>query len=187
MEKTGLELIAEERQRQIEVEGWTPEHDAEHNQGELANAAALYAMTDEQREYMNYSWGNDMYLTMWAFELSALKFTPEDRIRQLQKAGALIAAEMDRLILEINNMTEEVVNKVAELYKLKAKLYNELSNFKNNEFTFEIGHSRKGMFSIYGATRYTTITSEFLQEIKSKTEEHIKQQISEIDKQLEEL
>ncbi len=102
MEKTGLELIAEERQRQIQVEGWTPEHDAEHNQGELANAAALYAMTDEQREYMNYSWGNDMYLTMWAFELKWLKFTPEDRIRQLQKAGALIAAEMDRLILEEN-------------------------------------------------------------------------------------
>lgn len=25
--KTGIELIAEERQRQIEVEGWTPEYD----------------------------------------------------------------------------------------------------------------------------------------------------------------
>ena len=27
---TGVELIAAERQRQIEVEGWTPEHDDAH-------------------------------------------------------------------------------------------------------------------------------------------------------------
>lgn len=31
--KTGIELIAEERQRQIDVEGWTPEHDAQHADG----------------------------------------------------------------------------------------------------------------------------------------------------------
>ena len=34
--KTGIELITEERQRQIEVEGWTPEHDAKHAFGEAA-------------------------------------------------------------------------------------------------------------------------------------------------------
>ena len=28
--KIGLEIIAAERQRQIEQEGYTPEHDAEH-------------------------------------------------------------------------------------------------------------------------------------------------------------
>ena len=41
---TGTELIAEERQRQIEVEGWTPEHDDEHDSGELSCAGELYAM-----------------------------------------------------------------------------------------------------------------------------------------------
>jgi hypothetical protein len=41
---TGAELIAAERQRQIEVEGWTPEHDAAHDGGELAIAAACYAV-----------------------------------------------------------------------------------------------------------------------------------------------
>lgn len=29
--KTGIELIAEERQRQIEIEGWTAEHDKEEH------------------------------------------------------------------------------------------------------------------------------------------------------------
>ena len=30
---TGAELIAAERRRQIEDEGWTPEHDVEHADG----------------------------------------------------------------------------------------------------------------------------------------------------------
>ena len=42
-DKTGIELIADERKRQIEVEGWTAEHDAEHYESELAYAAAVYA------------------------------------------------------------------------------------------------------------------------------------------------
>lgn len=31
-----------ERERQINVEGWTPEHDAQHDEGELAVAGACY-------------------------------------------------------------------------------------------------------------------------------------------------
>ena len=34
--KTGIELIAEERQRQIEVEGWTADHDKWHTDESLA-------------------------------------------------------------------------------------------------------------------------------------------------------
>lgn len=41
--KTGIELITAERQRQIDVEGWTPEHDAEHAKGELVEASTQYA------------------------------------------------------------------------------------------------------------------------------------------------
>lgn len=40
--KSGIELIADERQRQIEVEKWTPEHDSEHKTFELSGAAACY-------------------------------------------------------------------------------------------------------------------------------------------------
>lgn len=95
--KTGIELIAEERQRQIEKEGWTAEHDAEHKEGELANAAAYYAMTEDTIDFIDNEWGNDMHLHIWPFELKWLKRTPENRVRELQKAGALIAAEIDRL------------------------------------------------------------------------------------------
>lgn len=86
--KTGIELIAEERQRQIEKEGWTSEHDAKHKNGELAHAAATYAMTDLYGDYVPNT---------WPFEKSWYKPTPNNRIRELQKAGALIAAEIDRL------------------------------------------------------------------------------------------
>lgn len=71
--KTGIELIAEERERQITKEGWTPEHDAEHKNGELANAAAVYALSEETRDFINDKWGNDNLLYLWPFELKWLK------------------------------------------------------------------------------------------------------------------
>lgn len=94
--KTGIEIIADERLRQVEKEGWTFEHDDQHDEGELACAAACYAMTVEARAYMD-EWGNDMWLTLWPFDLQWWKPTPDDRIKELAKAGALIAAEIDRL------------------------------------------------------------------------------------------
>lgn len=39
---TGIELIAKERQRQIEQEGWTAEHDSQHTAGELLQCACYY-------------------------------------------------------------------------------------------------------------------------------------------------
>ena len=44
----GVDVIARERQRQIEREGWTPEHDDEHTRGELVGAAMCYASYGEQ-------------------------------------------------------------------------------------------------------------------------------------------
>jgi hypothetical protein len=82
---TGIELIAAERRRQIEAEGWTPEHDDAHRNNELARAAAAYALPDDYRDCDHWPW-NDSW-----------KPTPDDRIRELVKAGALIVAEIDRL------------------------------------------------------------------------------------------
>lgn len=87
MKSRGVELIAAERQRQIDVEGWTPEHDAQHTDGELALAAAVYAVPD-------HLCGIQMLLWPWAPEW----YKPKDRIRDLVRAGALIAAEIDRLL-----------------------------------------------------------------------------------------
>lgn len=96
---TGIELIAAERKRQIEVEGWTAEHDAQHTDGGLAEAAACYAMPRRKSiEIVPYDWP-------WAVEW--WKPTPDDRIRELTKAGALIAAELDRLLAEECKAGEE--------------------------------------------------------------------------------
>jgi hypothetical protein len=95
--KTGIEIITEERQRHFNVEGWTPEHDDTHVDGELADAAVCYAMTEESKNTIN-NWGDDDILYFWPFELEWYKPTPDDRIKELAKAGALVAAEIDRLI-----------------------------------------------------------------------------------------
>lgn len=91
--KTGVELIAAERQRQIEAEGWTPEHDDEYLHGELIRAAVCYALEPGTpiREHTPPMWWP------WTWSESWWKPTPGDRIRELTKAGALIAAEIDRL------------------------------------------------------------------------------------------
>lgn len=90
--KTGIELIAEERIRQVEVEGWTAEHDKKHVLDEMARLAALYAIPDRLR-YLHMT--DALYPRTW--DGKWYKPTPENRVRELQKAGALIAAEIDRL------------------------------------------------------------------------------------------
>jgi len=86
--KTGSELIAEERVRQINEEGWTKEHDAEQVNGELAMAAACYATPNCLKDVIPF---------VWPWNIKWWKPTPDDRIRELTKAGALISAEIDRL------------------------------------------------------------------------------------------
>ena len=124
--KTGVELIAEERKRQIELEGWAPEYDQSHTEGELANAGALYALTEDMRNFIDIKWGNDQWLNLWSFDMKWLKFTPEDRIKQLCKAGALIAAEIDRLI------TVEIQNSPSPLDVIKS-INEKLSLFLSDE------------------------------------------------------
>jgi hypothetical protein len=93
---TGVELIAAERHRQIEVEGWTPAHDDEHGRGQLSCAGACYArLASNQETYQTRAIPDPRPLT-WPW--SAKWWKPSaDPIRNLVKAGALIAAEIDRL------------------------------------------------------------------------------------------
>ena len=92
--KTGIELIAEERQRQIDVKGWTAEHDDKHGGGQLALAGACYAGAEITR---NINKNNDAFPGLWPWDEKWWKPTPDDRIKELAKAGALIAAEIDRI------------------------------------------------------------------------------------------
>jgi hypothetical protein len=94
----GVELIAEERQRQIDVEGWTPEHDDGHLFDVLALAASCYAMPAGCRVIQGgASHMNSVLSLLWPFEKSAWKPRPGNRVKELVIAGALIAAEIDRL------------------------------------------------------------------------------------------
>ena len=82
-----LDVLAE-RRRQIEAEGWTPEHDDEHSVGELAKAAACYAL-------VSAGFNPDATITVWPWH--RLWWKPSDKRRNLVKAGALILAEIERL------------------------------------------------------------------------------------------
>jgi hypothetical protein len=92
----GIELIAAERKRQIEVEGWTPEHDDQWKRGELALAAYAYVLPEDERPGVTDSQGK-FTPSGWPWAQSWWKPTPDDRIRELVKAGALIVAEIERL------------------------------------------------------------------------------------------
>lgn len=93
-EPSGVGLIVAERKRQINEEGYSLRHDQEHDEDELALAAAVYALPDRVRGIQ--VWQRDLWQLLWPKHwVPRLKKT--DRIRELTKAGALIAAEIDRL------------------------------------------------------------------------------------------
>lgn len=98
--KAAQDVLAE-RQRQINAEGWTPQHDAEHWRGEMALAAACYA--SNAAAWAKY--GGELPAGRYV-ELSAPGFRwpwapewwkPKDQRRDLIRAAALLLAEIERL------------------------------------------------------------------------------------------
>lgn len=83
-----IEEIAAERKRQREVEGWTEQHDDEHDWGQLALAASCYAAHAAGR-YRGVRPG------AWPWEPQWWK--PKDPRRDLIRAAALIVAEIERI------------------------------------------------------------------------------------------
>lgn len=82
--------VLAERRRQIEKEGWTPEHDDEHANGELARAAACYANPILVSEAVrDGGWG------FWPWDWRSWK--PRDARSNLVRACALILAEIERI------------------------------------------------------------------------------------------
>ena len=87
---TGTDLINTERQRQIKEKGWTEEHDDVHDGGELALASMYYACPDSHKVLISALWPE-----YWNTDFA--KKGQSTRIRDLEKAGAMLAAEIDRL------------------------------------------------------------------------------------------
>lgn len=84
--------IARERERQIEVEGWTHEHDDKHSESELAWAAACYAQQAGMGDRKNQ---DPLFPVEWPWGIKFWK--PTTPRRDLIKAAALIVAEIERL------------------------------------------------------------------------------------------
>ena len=97
--KTGIEKITDERQRQIEKEGWTPEHDEQHEEGELALVAALYATPIPLLQQITGRYGGPEFADPWpdSWDDEWDKRKKHRKLRRLVIAGALIAAEIDRI------------------------------------------------------------------------------------------
>ena len=103
--ETGINLITKERKRQIEYEGWSADHDDEHTNCELARVAACYAACEDGEALWE-----DLHIGTMNTDGAHLqrvyppnwnefwdKRRKHSRIRRLVIAGALIAAEIDRL------------------------------------------------------------------------------------------
>lgn len=100
----GINLVENERNRQIYVEGWSEEHDDKHVNNELALAAACYAVPDVfSQGYWPPTWDLSWY-------------KPTTRIRDLSKAAALLVAEIERLQrMEIKQTKEKLIPKVKKM------------------------------------------------------------------------
>lgn len=79
-----LRDVIAERQRQVSVKGWTPEHDDTYTCGELSGVAISYIEPMEAVFYWPAEWHDD-------------RFKPSDERRNLVKATALLLAEIERL------------------------------------------------------------------------------------------
>lgn len=85
----GINLIRHERIRQVREVGWSALHDTQWDNGELVKAAICYAMTGISKK------GEETVASLfwpWAAGWYKPRFDDSDLVR----AGALIAAELDR-------------------------------------------------------------------------------------------
>lgn len=84
----GLERIFHERFRQVNEERWHPEHDDGHTRGQLWEAGMWYYRHATESTTKGFRWPFD---DRWC------KPSEDDPARDLEKAGALLQAECDRL------------------------------------------------------------------------------------------
>lgn len=107
--KTGIELITEERQKQIDKHGFTAEHHANNPQwyeeNQLSHASELLLHPDTEDLVRPMALKGTFYPTNWNKEWFVNLMNKSEKER-LIIAGALIAAELDRLEY-IENQTVE--------------------------------------------------------------------------------
>jgi uncharacterized protein involved in copper resistance len=82
--------VLAERARQVSAEGWTPEHDDQHDDGALPLAAASYALN-----VIHPDGGRSKPPPGWPWDASWWK--PRGPRRDLVRAAALLLAEIERI------------------------------------------------------------------------------------------
>ena len=95
----GVELIAAERRGQVEEKGLTAEHDAMYRHGDLAVAAAELAVdgTDSWVTHTIQGGVSEPRDMCGAVAKHGCQGTAPNHLQSLVIAGALIAAEIDRV------------------------------------------------------------------------------------------
>lgn len=123
---TGIGCVWRERQRQQlpatagvpwTGEGYTKEHDDEYIGGELVDAGISYAIADQflvDATEESLKEGNDaIRKDQWPVEWDANHFKPKrDKYRNLERAAALLIAEIDRRIREDERAAQQPINDV---------------------------------------------------------------------------
>ena len=112
---TGAYMIAVERERQVKDEGYNEEHDQTHAPMTLANAAISYILCNDKNKRKIAK------TTYWPWEDKYYK--PRDMKRNLVRAGALVAAAIDRLLAEdVKSPVEPCEKSPEEVYPKEANI-----------------------------------------------------------------
>lgn len=85
----GQYIIDAERDRQIEQEGYSALHDSRYNHNELFLAGMCYYFAEQDRQKGLKGLHQP---PAWPWEYEYWKPSPDDRIKELKKAGALFKA-----------------------------------------------------------------------------------------------
>lgn len=103
MSKALIDVMAE-RTRQIDEEGWTTEHDDQHDDRSLARAASCYALQASSRGWLfdvrddaELHYTSDPLPDEWPESWEDDWWKPKDPRRDLVRAAALIIAEIERM------------------------------------------------------------------------------------------
>lgn len=93
--KRAFDAFTAERLRQVKSKGFSGNHDDKYTQGELAKAAACYAMGTDK---IGISVGHSFWTRiLWPWGSAWWKPSKDNRKRDIEKAVALLCAEWERL------------------------------------------------------------------------------------------
>ena len=91
-----IDDVVAERKRQVDVEGWSAEHDDGHAEGALACAAGCYALNAGSSNTADFI-DPDATGVPVPWPWVAKWWKPKDTRKDLVRAAALIIAEIERI------------------------------------------------------------------------------------------